>query len=51
MNVWNGRRNVKKTRKKGIEVKKKLKVVEAHFDDCGTDLSGLGSDTTIYLNK
>ena len=33
------KRKRKENKEKGIEVKKKTKVVEAHFDDCGTDLS------------
>ena len=35
------KRKRKENKEKGIEVKKRTKVAEAHFDDCGTDLSGL----------
>lgn len=38
------KRKRKENKEKGIEVKKRTKVVEAHFDDCGTDLSGLNVD-------
>ena len=33
----------------GIEPNKKQYVIEDHFDDCGSDLSGLGPDIFIYL--
>ena len=36
---WKKRR--KENKEKGKEVKRKVKIVEDHFDDCGTDLSGL----------
>ena len=38
------KRKRKENKEKGIEVKKRTKAVEAHFDDCGDDLSGLGPD-------
>jgi len=37
---WKKRR--KENKEKGIEVKRRKKIVEEHYDDCGTDLSGLG---------
>ena len=37
--MWKKRR--KENKEKGKEVKRKVKIVEDHFDDCGTDLSGL----------
>ena len=37
---WTRKR--KENKEKGIEVKKKVKIVEEHHDDCGTNLSGLG---------
>ena len=39
---WKKRR--KENKEKGIAVKKKVKVVEDHHDDCGTDVSGLGPE-------
>jgi len=38
------KRKRKENKEKGIEVKKKEKIIENHHDDCGTDLSGLGPD-------
>ena len=38
------KRKRKENKEKGIEVKKKVKIVENHHDDCGTDLSGLGTE-------
>ena len=38
------KRKRKENKEKGIEVKKKVKTVENHHDDCGTDLSGLGTE-------
>ena len=38
------KRKRKENKEKGIEVKKKVKVIEDHHDDCGTDLSGLGTE-------
>ena len=35
------KRKRKENKEKGIEVKKRTKVVEEHFDDCGDDLSGI----------
>ena len=43
------KRKRKENKEKGIEVKKKVKVVENHHDDCGTDLSGLGPEDTQVL--
>ena len=39
---WKEQQKIRKAA--GIEVKKKHKYVEAHFDDCGTDISGMGPD-------
>ena len=36
---WKEQQKIRKSQ--GIEVKRKVKVIEDHFDDCGTDLSGL----------
>ena len=47
MNARNGNENERKT-KKGIEVKKKTKIVEEHYDDCGTNLLGLGDPETFF---
>ena len=44
---WKKRR--KENKEKGIEVKKRTKVVEDHHDDCGTDISGLGPKDIAYL--
>ena len=35
----------------GIAPKKRLKFLENHFDDCGTDLSGLGIDPEKFEEK
>ena len=32
----------KQRKEKGIEVKKRIKIIEDHVDDCGNDLGGLG---------
>ena len=47
--IWKKRKQENK--EKGIEVKKKTKVVEDHHDDCGTDLTGLEkeNDELTYL--
>jgi len=42
------KRKRKENKEKGIEVKKKPKIVEDHHDDCGTDLSGLGDPEVFY---
>ena len=34
----------KARKEKGIQPKKRPKIIEDHYDDCGTDLSGLGID-------
>ena len=36
-------------KQKGVEVKKRTKVVEDHHDDCGDDLIGLGDDVKETL--
>ena len=33
----------------GIEPNRKKFIIEDKFDDCGSDLSGLGSDIQIYM--
>jgi hypothetical protein len=40
----NGNANVRRTRRKALMSRKRLKIVENHHDDCGTDLSGLGTE-------
>ena len=42
------KRKRKENKEKGIEVKKKLKVVEDHHDDCGTNLAGLGDPEVLF---
>ena len=43
------KRKRKENKEKGIEVKKKLKIVEEHYDDCGTNLLGLGDVVMTLL--
>ena len=43
------KRKRKENKEKGIEVKKRTKVVEAHFDECGTDLSGLNVNRDEFM--
>ena len=47
------KRKQKENKEAGLEVRKKKKVVEEHFDDCGTDISGLGpvSDTDYAVTE
>ena len=43
------KRKRKENKEKGIEVKKRTKVVEDHYDDCGHNLLGLGDDVSETL--
>ena len=43
------KRKRKENKEKGIEVKKRTKVVEDHHDDCGDNLLGLGDDVSELL--
>ena len=43
------KRKRKENKEKGIEVKKRIKVVEDHRDDCGDNLLGLGDDVSELL--
>ena len=43
------KRKRKENKEKGIEVKKRTKVVEDHHDDCGDNLLGLGDDVNELL--
>ena len=43
------KRKRKEDKEKGIEVKKRTKVVEDHHDDCGDNLLGLGDDVSELL--
>ena len=45
--VWKRKR--KRNKEQGIEVKKKVKIIEDHRNDCGTDLSGLGNNEIAPL--
>lgn len=36
---------------KGIKPKKRPKVIEDHYDDCGTDLSGPGVDPESFADN
>jgi len=43
------KRKQKENKASGLTVQKRQKVIENHFDDCGTDISGLGpADDTDY---
>ena len=42
------KRKRKENKEKGIEVKKKIKIVEEHYDDCGTNLAGLGNSEFLF---
>ena len=47
------RQKVKEKERKlaGIEVKRKMKDIEDHVDDCGSDLSGLGPDIGLSSSR
>ena len=48
-NLQKAREKVRK--EKGIKPKKKPKIIENHFDDCGADLSGLGIDPEEFVEQ